>query len=489
MPLSRRGFLAASAAAVGGTALTTGLTGCSSSSSSSSSGATTTITHWDWWTSQAPWLQNEIKLFQQKNPKITIKRTVQSSDQYPNLINLAFRGGEAPDVLMIANTPPFDNQVSMGWLKNLNSYATSQWQSRFPAGNFFNGVDMVSDRIYSAPFSGNAPWLQLYIHNGLFKQAGITNRDGSVKLPKTWDDVSSAAAAIVNKTGGKAYGIGFGNSDSSVLPWWIELFVRGAGSPMGYGTNGPDYRVGKWVFGSDRNYADLINLILEWKQKGYIYPEVMSIGDEQARAFFQQGKFGMTVGGVWNQPSWSQAGFTDYSLTTLPSPTERPKAYFYYQPGGELWAISKDAKNADEAWQWFDWLYSEPAGERWVEAQQGLSIFPQANNAAKVKFAPFESYVGYTDWALTWPVPSIRNPAAAEVTIPSVTPDLPDVLTGLFTGQITDMASALSALEDRRNQALATGVQQAQAKGVKVSVSDWVFKDWDPTKPYQNKPA
>jgi hypothetical protein len=51
------------------------------------------------------------------------------------------------------------------------------------------------------------------------------------------------------------------------------------------------------------------------------------------------------------------------------------------------------------------------------------------------------------------------------------------------------MSGALSALEDRRNKALADGVKQAQAKGAKVSLADYVFKDWDPTKPYVNKPA
>lgn len=486
MPLSRRGFLAASAAAVGGTALTTALSGCSSGSTPP---GTTTINHWDWYVSQAPWLLNEIKLFRQKYPKIRINRTIQASDQYPNLINLAFRGGEAPDMLMIPSSPQFDNQVSMGWLRPLNSYATTQWQSRFPSGNFFDGVNMVGSDIYSAPFSGNTPWLQLYIHNGLFKQAGITNADGSVKIPRTWDDVTAAAAAITNKSGGRAHGIGFGNAQSSVLPWWLDLFVRGAGSPAGYGTDGPDYRAGKWTFGSDRNYADFIHLVLEWKAKGYIYPDSMSIGDEQARAFFERGKFGMTVGGVWNQATWTQDGFTDYSLTTLPSPTETPKAFFYYAPGGRVWAISKKSKVAGEAWQWFDWLHSEAAGQRWVEAGQGLSIFPGANSSAKVSFKPFETYIDFRNWALPWPVPAIRNPDAAKVDIPSVTPDLPDVLTGLYIGHISDMSSALTALEDRRNQALADGVKQAQAQGAKVSLADWVFADWDPTKPYQNKSA
>ena len=192
-PLSRRGFLAASAAA-GGAALTTALSGCSSSDSTPP--GTKTINLWDWYISQEPWFKREIELFEKKHPKIKIKRTVQVSDKYPDLVSLAFRGGSAPDMLMIPNNPSFDSQVSKGWLRDLGSYATARWRGRFPEGTFFNGVNMVGNKVYSATFGGNSPWLQLYIHNGLFKQAGITNPDGSVKIPKTWDDVTAAAAAF-----------------------------------------------------------------------------------------------------------------------------------------------------------------------------------------------------------------------------------------------------------------------------------------------------
>jgi hypothetical protein len=77
----------------------------------------------------------------------------------------------------------------------------------------------------------------------------------------------------------------------------------------------------------------------------------------------------------------------------------------------------------------------------------------------------------------------------SKVVIPAVKPDLPDVLTGLYTGQLGDVQAALSDLEDRRNEALANAVKDARSKGAKVSLNDWVFKDWDPTKPYENKPV
>jgi ABC-type glycerol-3-phosphate transport system substrate-binding protein len=228
---------------------------------------------------------------------------------------------------------------------------------------------------------------------------------------------------------------------------------------------------------------------MEWKKKGYIYPNSMSISDEQARAYFERGRFGMTVGGVWNQPEWTQHKFTDYSLMTLPSPTAEPKAFFYGPPGGAFVALSDKAKHPDEAWAWFDWLYSPAAGKRWVEQGQGLSVYPQNNDPKAVTFKPFAQYVAMSNTGLVGPQPTIRNPQTTKVVLGNVKPDINDVLAGVYTGQIRDVSGALSALADRRNRALSDAVKQAAGAGTKVSMSDYVFADWDPTKTYLNRPA
>jgi ABC-type glycerol-3-phosphate transport system substrate-binding protein len=489
--VSRRALLRGAATVAGAAALGgTGLAACSSDSSSSSS--TVTLSYWDWYVSQAPWVDNEIKLFQKAHPGIKIKKTTQDSAQYPNLASLAFRSNTPPDVFMIPKSPPLTQQVSQGWLMPLDKWGTSSWQSRFPQGSFVAGVNEFSGKLYSAPFSAPAPSLQLYIHNGVFKNAGLTNADGTVMIPKTWDDVSRAAAAIKAKSGGKAYGFGFGNSTNTTLAWWLDIFVRGAGSPGGAasaGVDSMDSRVGKWTYNTDRNYADAIALLMEWKNKGYIYPNSMSISDEQARAFFERGQFGMTIGGVYNQPEWTEHKFTDYSLTTLPSPSGTPQAFFYGPPGGQFVALSSKVKHADEAWAWFDWLNSVDAGKRWVQQGQGLSVYPQNNDPKSVSFKPFAQFVALAKTAMVGPWPTVRNPETSKVVLGAVKPDVNDVLAGVYTGQIKDVGGALSALADRRNQGLADAVSKAAAGGAKVSLSDYVFPDFDPTKAYTNKPA
>src|SRR6266536_231958 len=483
-PISRRTLLRGAAAVAGAGALA----GCSSSSNDEGSTAQTTITYWDWYASQAGWVDNEIKLFQQAHPGIVVKKTTQVSDKYADLVSLAYRSDNPPDILMVPKSPQLSQQVSQGWLLPVDKWDTKSWRSRFPQNSFVEGVDVFDGKVYTAPFAAPAPSLQLYVHHGVFKDAGLTNSDGSVKLPKTWDDVSRAADAIASKSGGKVAPFGFGNSTNTTLAWWLDLFVRGAGSPGGAavsGIDGMDYRVGQWTYGTDRNYVDVINLLLEWKNKHWFYPNSMSISDEQARAFFERGKFGMTVGGVWNQPEWTKHKFTEYSLVTLPAPSGEPKALFYGPPGGKFVGVSSKSKHADEAWAWFDWLYSKEAGKRWVEQGQGLSVYAQNNDPKSVTFAPFAQYVAMSGAAAVGPQPTIRNPKVTAVQLPAVKPDINDLLAGVYTGQLKDPQAALTELTDKMNQALGDAIKKAPG----LSAKDFAFADWDLTKPYTTKPG
>ncbi len=492
--LNRRTFLKTAGAAAGAAAMGTNLAACGSSGGGKNS---VTIQFWDYWVSQAPWVDNEIKLFQAAHPTITIKKTTNSSTTYDNLFNLAVSSGKEPDVFLLTGTAtPFNAQAQKGWLMPIDKWINSSWTSRFPAGTFHNGNNMFNGKTYSAPLSGSGPFLQLYMNTEVFQAAGLTNSDGSIKVPKTWDDVSSFADTITKKGNGQYYGLGFGEGGGSIINAWVDLFVTGAGSPGGaFGSTGGtwrdglDQRVGKYTLSSDRNYEDFINLFLEWKQKGYFYPDSMSQTDEIARVNFEHGKFGMTVGGIWCEPEWTTHGFTNYHLTTLLSPSGTPGAFYYHTPGGSVWSISAKTQHPEEAWQWFNWLYSEDAGRRWVQTyNEDLSTFPSLNDSSKIKFKPFAEYVATAPMSLKGPDVGVHNPETSKVVFNAISPNFGDVMVGLWTKQLHSVKGSLDDIQGRAQAAFDKAISQAQASGAKVSAADWTFSDWDITKDYVTTP-
>src|SRR5258708_3279510 len=135
--MSRRELLRAPAALGGSAAAVALVQACSTGRGSqpaktSTGGPAVTISHWDYWVSQTPYIVNEIKLFEAANPGIKIKRTVNATTTYDQLFSLAQRSGNLPDTFITALTIPLNDQAAKGWLQPLNKWATGSWQRQFP---------------------------------------------------------------------------------------------------------------------------------------------------------------------------------------------------------------------------------------------------------------------------------------------------------------------------------------------------------------------
>ncbi|MBI2953004.1 MAG: extracellular solute-binding protein [Chloroflexi bacterium] len=465
------------------------LAGCTSGASGGTGGGNgqqVTIEYWDWWVTQSPTIDKEIKLFEEAHPNIKIKKTTQVVDKYPELLQLAMKSGTAPDVFLIPEQPKRLEQIQQGWLLPLNKWATKEWQAQFPEGSFAEGDNVVDGKIYSVPYEGTAPWLQLYINTKLFKQAGLVDDKGNVKVPQTWDDVRSSAKAITQSVGGKAFGYGFGNKQKFILPWQLWMTQTSGATDAG---SGMDTRTGQYVWGTNPVYGNWIKFFIGMKDDGSIVPNAMSMDDEMARAYFADGKFGMLVGGVWNQAGWAKTHpeFKDYMVAPLPRDAmAKDQTYFYRVPGGWGWGISSKTKHPEEAWLWFNWLNSKDAAVRWVKAGQGLRVQPDAN---KVEYAPTPQFAQYMQTAADVklaPAPSLKHPEMASVKEQQTLPNIQNILEGVYTGQIKDYKEALSDLESRQNAELQRAIKDAQQRGVKVDPNWWKVPNWDPTKDYQN---
>lgn len=448
---------------------------------------TTTIQHWDWWVTQGPTIDNEIKLFEAKNPSIKVVKTTQVTDQYPNLLQLAVKANTAPDVLLIPSTPDLVEQIGQNWLKPLNEWATDKWQAGFPSDSFAEGSNVFGGKVYSAPYDGPAPWLQLYLNNTVFKNAGLVDANGKARVPQNWDDVRGMAQTITKAGSGNFFGWGFGDKQQFVLPWQLMMCQR-SGTPDAQTSF--DLRTGHYTWASNPVFADWIKFFTGMKSDGSIISQAMSIDDEQARVQFATGKFGMLIGGVWVQSGWQQTNpdFSDYTVAALPYNGSKPTSFFYRTPGGVGFGLSGETKLGDAAWSWFEWLNSPDAAIRWVQAGQGLRVFPQANKPDYAKTEPYREYMNVAlNGTRLAPAPSLVHPTMSQVKPQSTLPDIQGILEGIYTGQIADAKSALQDLQSRQDAAQAAAIKDAQSRSVKVDPAWWTVTDWNLTEDYPTK--
>jgi ABC-type glycerol-3-phosphate transport system substrate-binding protein len=449
------------------------------------------LVHWDTWVTQGPWFDEEVRLFNQANPNITVKRVLQSGKEDP--LPLAFKDGSAPDTFMTGDKKTFQEQIAADYIRPISDFPDyADFVATYPKPEiaFVEGINILEGNTYGAPaLSMGNMWTQLYINTKVFKDAGLVDDKGDARLPVTFDDMLTAARTIKEKSGGAVYG--YGNALTSWTPNLVFHFGQLSGAnAMG---GGQDWRTGAFTYSTNPVFAQVLGALVTMRDEGLIIPDSASVDDEAMRALFAQHKFGMLIGGTWVINGWKQThpNFSEYTLTTMPLVgVDTPQSYYYTGPGGNFVQISTQTKYPEAAWEWFKWLHSKDAGERFVQSGNGMSVFPEAN---KPEYATNEAMRRFFELNETYtridPQPSIRNPDVAKIKIDAVKPDEGAIIQGIYSGQIPDIEQILAELDAAKTEALTRAVEDAKAAGANVSLEDYVFPDWDPTKDYTTKRA
>jgi ABC-type glycerol-3-phosphate transport system substrate-binding protein len=454
--------------------------------------AQTQIQYWDWWVTQGPAIDAIIAAFEEQNPDIDVVKTTTATTAYREGLNAAVQSGSAPDVYAIP-WEVWTEYTTQGYVYDLNQFADAEdFKATFPdpANNFVEGSNIINGELYSAPFSGPAkPWLQLYVHTGLYEEAGLVDDAGNPQLPTTWTEFVENSR-IIKETTGKA-GLGF-SMQQSWATGWLYRICNYSGVPYDRlaGLEGFDHRTGQYTFSTNPCYKQVLGDLITMRDEGLIDEGTLSLSydDEGARALFAEGGFAHLFAGEWVIPGFSQThpDFSEYTATHVPFPGDAPESYFGASVGGYQFVINAETENADAAWAFFKFLHSEEAGRIWSSNDQGLMLLtPQPYDEYATNDA-FKYIFSSTDLVRTYPEPGIRNPAIAQLqfTLQGASPD--DMIVGILSGQITDIDAALADLDARKMAALETAIADAQAAGLEVSMEDFLYEDWNPTKNFQN---
>ncbi|MEU4657156.1 extracellular solute-binding protein [Streptomyces sp. NPDC023723] len=181
--LSRRGFLAASAAAGLGM---TALSGCGGDSDEGSSG-TTTI---EWWNISTTQPTKDVwaalaKKFEARNPQVKIKIVQLENDAYKSKMTALIASGKLPDIFHTWGGGVLKQQVDAGLVEDLTD-RTREWaDGMLPVAK---EPYLIDDKLYGIPFDSGM--VGFWYNKALFKKAGVS------APPTTWNGFLAAVRAL-----------------------------------------------------------------------------------------------------------------------------------------------------------------------------------------------------------------------------------------------------------------------------------------------------
>ncbi len=141
-----------------------------------------------------------IKIFEEKNPGITVKSEYQDSGPYADKLATRFAGGNPPDVLNMANRTLLE-YAQRGTLADLKSLPEIDLKN-IPESIQSRGE--VDGKLYGLATGVNL--IGMVVNKTITDQAGVTIPDD---LTWSWEDYAKFATEVSQKTGGKIYGAGY----------------------------------------------------------------------------------------------------------------------------------------------------------------------------------------------------------------------------------------------------------------------------------------
>lgn len=409
----------------------------------------TTIEVWTNDRHDAEYVESRIEEYNETNKDGIIISLNVVTDDYENMLALAYSGGTAPD---IAGTPmPLNTFADSGIIIPLNDYidadATYQKVNQ-PYENAFEGLNYKDGNIYYV-YSGMRSGVRVQYNKSLLEKAGYT------EIPNQLEDYINLAKTITEEGNGEVFGIGF--TSSSPFERLLEMSAQVSGV-FYY-----DYVNGKYDFSG---YRDILELGQRFIKEDIAYPDQQGV--DNMRALFAQGEFAL-----WSNASQEAGVFTsqipitdfEWGVATVPSLTGEIKGALQTNPS-KGYGILSSSEHKDEAWKVIQFFQSEDFLKGYLEEGYSLPLTPYMDSAIdKTKIGRLADF-SLLDYESVYPTPPTVNLTGDNYRI---------LLWNAVMGHI-DIDDAIDDLNTRYNDALDADVASGAVKRL-------VIPDYDPLHP------
>ena len=409
----------------------------------------TTITYWVNDRHDSEYMTEMVEKYNKENTdNIYIDMQI-ITDDYENMISLAYTGGTAPDI--IGQSVTLKNFVDNDMLVPLNDYidADEEYQKvNEPYEHAYEGLNYMDGNLYWV-YSGMRSGVRIEYNKDLLEKNGYT------EIPKTLDEYIDMAKAITEAGDGEYYGIGF--TSSSPFERQLEMMAQVSGIYY------YDYVNGKFDFSG---YKEILEKGKRFIDEEIAYPDQQGV--DNMRALFAEGEFAL-----WGNASQEAGVFTsqlpiedfEWGVAEVPSLDGEIKGALQTTPS-KGYAIMSSSEHPDEAWKVIQYFQSEEVLKGYLENGFCLPITTYMDEKID------KSKIGrLADFSLL----EYESVYPAVPTINLTGDDYRTVLWNAIMGYV-DVDDAIEDLNTRYNEAYDADVESGSVKRL-------VIEDYDPLHP------
>jgi multiple sugar transport system substrate-binding protein len=434
---------------------------------------------------KGPYWDEFFAAYQKKHPNIECSYDGLPWNRIEEVVPLGIRNGTAHDVFQLPPTIPTTQAVAEGWLSPVDDLIPNfqAWKDSFPDGVFVEGVQVFDGKLYSVPLASDRRYHgALHYSTKLMGEAGYDPQARRL----TWDDYRDAAKKITKNGKGRAYGLVLEIGQPPRLTAIVRYLAMSAGLGA-VGDNDPT--TGEYIYDRDE-IAAAIELLQALQSDGSVFPGSATLTAPESWPRVVRGNAGMVHAGPWVTVAWNtQEPDFEFGVAEMPMDGSDPKPVGYSTTGTDNVVVFAKSNVKEVAADVLSYVTSMPGQTAWgkIVGVGNPPILEAANEAIEKDLTP-QGRMCQQLAANMVAAPNllVGNPDIALVNREQkpLSPDFGQVIQSALVGKTPDVKKALRDLADRATRARDDAIAAASKKGAKVSVDDWVFPRWDPTKDF-----
>ncbi len=308
-------------------------------------------------------LKEVIAGFNKRYPNVDVKYEIKAGQEYYSILSTAIQSGDGPDLF---------------WT---NGTATSNMADFVSNGVCYDLTNAIDYSLYDESAmnltkvngkSYSIPWLTLdtravYYNKDLFSENGW-------ELPKTFSEFETLLGTI------KAAGytpISLCAADPYTLLFAFEPILAA------YNVEYTKGLADNSVTATDKPVKDVLELMLNWADKGYFGDNWLGVADNNAQILgFTSGKAAMNIAGSWDAATISQNN-PELNFGAFAIPTEDGVTGLVGTPANGF-SVNAASKNLDAAVAFANYCASLEAQKIWVQSQGAVSASPDIEASSEI---------------------------------------------------------------------------------------------------------